>query len=151
MDASDSAILWKELKSLILSHDEGQDILEFLSFYQDYIHAVDDLIDEKFCPELLGKVNSFACVCFSSNLWRKHCDKLFFVEQLINNQYYDSVLWEQKENAEWKRKDAKALSHAGYNMLFAIIYHFFGREKLREFSSRFREKTHLKHLLDETV
>lgn len=143
----DRQILWEELKTLFLSHVEGPEIFEFLSAYQDYIHSVDDMIDEGFTPELLGKINNYAVICFSTTFWRKHCSELFLVEQLINNQYYDSVMWEHS-NEEWKRKDAKCLSHSGYNMFFGIIYLFFGREKLREYSIKFREQTHLKHLND---
>jgi hypothetical protein len=128
-----------------IGHD--QEAVEFVKLYAEYIHAVDDIIDEGKNPKLILDTFNLATALFSSPFWHKHKDQLLIVDFLINNQYADVVSWE-KSNDKWKRREAKALSHVGYNMLFAVIIVVAGRNKLREVSEKFRAWAHYKHLSD---
>jgi len=136
--------LLTELTELFADKPEAY---EFLKLYGDYGEIVDDVIDEE---RNLDTIETAARLCHAVNncaYWNKwkHC--LFLVERLVHNTYFDSVKWE-KSNANWKRRDAKCLSHCGYNMLFAVILLEFGEETLNKFSLRFREHAHLKHIND---
>jgi hypothetical protein len=57
------------------------------------------------------------------------------------------VEWELSE-IEWKRRDARALNHCAYNMLFAVIILECGDAALRKISVRFREHAHERHIND---
>lgn len=90
--------------------------------------------------ELVQKIGNCA-------YWQRNQSCLWVVRWLVHNQYFDTTKWE-KDEEEWKRRDAKAMSHCGYLMLFAVILIEFGVEKLNEISLRFRTHAHLRHVND---
>jgi hypothetical protein len=120
---------------------------EFLYLYGEYGEVVDDLVDDPGNPDNVEKAARLAHVVNNCAYWNKYKQCLYLVERLIHNTYFDSVKWESADE-EWKRRDAKALSHCGYNMLFAVILLEFGEEKLKELSLRFREHAHERHIHD---
>lgn len=122
------------------------DALEFVIHYKEYIHAIDDLIDsnDRPTPEEILAVFSKAAHVFSLPFWKSNAHMLFMVEQIINNEYADSVNWEKSE-VKWKVSDANALRHTGINMFFAVILLTHGRDTLRDISLAFREQCHLLH------
>lgn len=127
---------------------EGKpEAIAFVIHYGNYLEMVDDLVDEPKDVELIGRTISMASDLFSCNYWQKNCAQLWLVEKLTHRTCFDSVAWENAEEG-WKRRDARCLSHAGYNMLFAVIQLEAGTEALRKISLRFREQAHLKHLHD---
>lgn len=133
-----------ELKSLLQDHP---DAINFACLYNDYIHAVDDVIDENGSYREVLKVTSLAACVFTMPFWRQYGSQLLLVDQLNNNQYADSVEWENSDK-QWMLSDSKCLSHAGYNMFFAVIILLKGYDILRKISPRWRERAHLKHLND---
>lgn len=117
--------------------------LEFIVLYREYIHAIDDLID---CPkrptsEELLAVFAKASRLFSTTFWIKHSNLLIVTEQLANNTYADSVLWEDSAIASL-RTASDTLRHSGLDMFFGAILITLGRDKLREWSTRFRSQCH---------
>lgn len=126
-----------------IKHDN--EAVEFMHLYAEYCHLIDDIIDEPFSAARILKTFNFATLLYSQPFWIRNKDALILVDCLINNQYADSVSWE-KSNDEWKRQHAQALSHAAYNMMFAIVLIVAGYDKLREISEKFRTHSHLKHL-----
>lgn len=136
----------KLLTDLTVMFHDRPEAMSFLELYGNYGEMIDDLVDQD-KPVDIQKVDSLRLQLTQHPYWQKwnHC--LFLVERLIHNTYFDSTKWE-KSNAEWKRRDARCLSHCGYNMLFAVIIIEFGMDKLNEFSLRFREHAHLRHLND---
>lgn len=136
---------YKEILELI-GHDE--EACKFMDLYAQYIHLVDDVIDvEKKDPELILKAFNMSTLVFSTPFWLKYSQQLLVVDVLINNQYADSVEWESSGD-KWKRRDARCLSHCGYNMFFAVVLLVAGREGLRKISAKFRQWSHIKHLND---
>lgn len=136
--------LLREIAELFV---DKPDAAEFIHMYGTYCEVMDDLVDEEPSVdriELSGRLRMQLSGCA---YWQKHVAHLWLVERLIHNTYFDSVRWE-KSDEEWKRRDAKVLSHAAYNMLFSVILLEFGYEKLAEISLRFREHAHLRHLND---
>lgn len=125
----------------------NQEAWEFLKVSCEYYEMIDDDMDEDFNEERKRKIASLAACTYNSSYWRKHGAMLYLVDRIIHCQYFDSAIWEHSEE-EWQRRDAKALSHAGVNMVFAVILLEFGQDVLDKFSLKFREHAHLLHLGD---
>lgn len=124
---------------------DNLDAKNFLIAYHTYTHRIDDIVDEKITDsEFLLKTFELASSIFSSNFWRQYGANLFLVEKLINNDYADSVLYENSTDP-WKRHQADVLRHAGNKMVFAVIYLVKGYDALREVSSLIRENSYLHH------
>ena len=124
-----------------------EEALCFLKLYGDYGELVDDQVDESKDINRTQEIDRLKMELSVNPYFLKNYTALWIVERLVHNTFFDSVKWE-KSNSEWKRRDAKALSHCGYMMLFAVILIEFGMEELNKFSLRFREHAHLKHLND---
>lgn len=113
----------------------------FLCKYIEYIHLIDDIVDEDKCIDRILQTTQKAFEVFNHDYWIKYRLSLMLVERLVHNAYRDSTRWEI-EDIEWKKRDAKVLNQRGYDMLFAIIMIEFGEDKLNEFSLLFREYSH---------
>lgn len=133
-----------ELTELLKDKAEAS---EFLFLYGQYGELMDDVVDEPQSIVTTERMADFANKVNNCAYWIKHRQYLWVIERLIHNAYFDTVRWE-KADEEWKRRDAKAMSHCGYYMLFAVILIEFGIEKLNEISLRFRNHAHLKHIND---
>lgn len=120
---------------------ERKDAFYFLCQYVQYIHCIDDCVDEPNAGERTITLTELAAKTFNSPYWLKYQQNLIIVERLVHNAYFDSVVWENSQE-EWKKRDAKVLNQRGYDMIFAVMLIEFGEDKLREFSSRFREYSH---------
>lgn len=137
--------LLEDIKEIFKDHPQA---VEFLVLYNEYIHKVDDLIDDNGSFRDILKVTSMASALYTMPFWVEHGSKLLLVDQLINNQYADSVEWESSKE-EWMQQDSKCLCHSGYNMNFAVILMIKGYDSLRKISSKWRERAHRKHLKGE--
>ncbi len=135
-----------EIHQLLQGKEEA---IRFVIAYGQYVEHIDDLVDEPKSIPLIQTTILEAADIFSSNYWRRNGDYLRITEKLINLEYFDSVAWEAAANEEWKRRDARVMSHAAYHMLFAILLLECGDDATRKICLRFREQAHLKHLHDE--
>lgn len=118
------------------------DALQFICVYAEYVHCIDDCVDEIKSVSRIQELTRLAAFVFNSNFWIKHREHLIVVEKLIHNAYYDSVLWEKSED-KWKVRDSKVMNQRGYDMLLAVVWIEFGDTVLSEFSKRFREYSHM--------
>lgn len=121
------------------------EICKFLKLYGDHCELIDDFVDEQQSPDMVNKLGQLRMEIDCCEYWITHRNYLWVVERLIHNTYFDSVQWE-KSNSEWKRQDARSMSHAAYNMLFAVILLEYGYEALEKISLRFREHAHLRSI-----
>lgn len=138
----------KELLTDLCTLFEGkQEAIQFIHLYGEYCEIMDDLVDESKSVELIEKAGRLRMDISSHPYWLKWHGQLAIVERLIHHQYFDMVVWESAEE-EWKRRDARALNHCAYNMLFSVILIEFGDETLKKFSLRFRNHAHERHLND---
>lgn len=129
-------------------YEKSPESAMFITMYSEYVHVVDDLVDEPKCVELVDKVTTLATQLFSSNYWTRNSQQLVLVEQLIHVFYFASVEWETS-NEPWKRRDAKAMSHIGYSMLFAVmLLETKNLELVKKMAIQFMESCHLNHLND---
>lgn len=121
--------------------------LDFIIKYNQYVHDIDDIVDESLDKHFIVRTFGKSCEIFSHPFWLKNSEFLQVTEALINNDYADSLIWEESLE-EWKIRDGKCLSHSGYRMFFAVLYVCLGYDAMRSVSIRFREFSHLKHLND---
>ena len=127
---------------------DNQEAYNFVIAYGEYVEIIDDMVDEEKNTELVAKFTSLATLLFSSNYWQKNGQQLILVEGLIHVMYFATVQWENAIEP-WKRRDAKAMSHVGYYMLFAILLLETRDTKLvEEIALEFMECAHLHHFED---
>lgn len=133
----------------LLQHN--QDAIEYILLYGNYVEMWDDSVDEVLSYDEnvahLSKMQALGIKIYSHPYWLKYAPILAVVDALNNLTYFDSVKWESATE-EWKRIDAKCLSHTAYNMLFAVLIIECGIEAARSLSLEFREGAHLRHLSD---
>lgn len=123
------------------------DACQFIHLYGEYCELMDDLVDEPKDIQTIERAGRLRMDISAHPYWIKYHGQLAIVERLIHHQYFDMVEWEHSDE-EWKRRDARALNHCAYNMLFAVILLEFGDETLKKFSLRFRNHAHERHLQD---
>lgn len=128
----------KELFNILEGHKDARD---FVFMYCQYVHAIDDCVDEERSTEQTARTIKLAALVFNSAYWNKWKQTLYVLERVIYCNYFDSVEWE-KSNEAWKRRDAKVLNQSGYLMIFAVILIELGEDKLKEVSLRMREYMH---------
>jgi hypothetical protein len=127
---------------------DNEEAYNFIVTYGEYTELVDDAVDEPKNIEVLEKLTNYASKVFSCNYWHKNGQQLFLVEQVIHLVYFNVVKWETAKE-EWKRRDAKALSHCGYYMLFAVLLlETRNMNLVQELALDFMERNHLIHLQD---
>lgn len=136
--------LKKELEKLFEGHEQA---LLFVRMYANYCELIDDMVDEQKSIESVHKVTQYAAVLFNCDYWKKWGHALYLVDRINHHTYFDAVEWE-KSDEEWKRRDARVLSHCGYNMLFAVILIEFNEAILDKISLRFRTHAHENHIKD---
>ncbi len=130
----------------ILAHN--LEAKNFALAYGEYIEVIDDMVDETVTPKMVDDSTFMASKLFSSNYWTANRNYFLVVEQLIHIIYFNTVKWE-RSNEMWKRRDAKALSHCGYYMLFAVLLLETQDSALvQEIALEFQEKAALEHLED---
>jgi hypothetical protein len=135
------------LKDLCTLFEDKKEAVQFIHLYGEYCELMDDLVDEEKNIERIEKAGRLRMDISVHPYWLKWCGQLAIVERLIHNQYFDMVIWEQADEI-WKRRDARALNHCAYLMLFSIILIEFGDETLKKFSLRFRNHAHERHIND---
>lgn len=135
------------LQDLCVLFEGKQDAIHFLHLYGEYCELMDDLVDEEKNVGSIEKAGRIRMEISSHPYWLLRREQLKVVECLIHNQYFDMVEWEQSDE-EWKRRDARALNHCAYLMLFSVILIEFGYDTLKKLSLRFRNHAHSRHLED---
>lgn len=131
-------------KVLKLFEGKDQKIGRFVRAYGEYVEVIDDLVDEPKDIALIQKMTSLATALFSSDYWRERGHMLRLVEQTINLTYFVSVKWETSGDS-YLRREARALSHCGYNMLFAVLILECGAEAAQSIAAEFMESCHNHH------
>lgn len=125
------------MDKLINIFREKPEAWAFLSLYTEYIHAIDDVIDEKRDKETFFRCFYLASILYSSDYFIRNRNQLLPIDHLINNMYADSVFWEQGED-EKKKQWSDIIRHAGTEMILAIIKIEFGWNILRQYSEVIR-------------
>ena len=122
------------LQRACLSNAEAMD---FLQRWVDYIHGIDDLIDEQTNAEFRIGLFIRALEIYNHPFYLKHRLTLNPVILNTTNLYADSVAWEQSEVA-WQREFADYARHGGGEMVMAVAGIVGGYPHMRAISQEFR-------------
>lgn len=139
--------LLQKIQDLLKDHPAASN---FIQLYSDYVHKLDDLIDEQSCKEdseFILELNDLSNVLFSHPFYIANIQSLQILMFVITNEFADSIHWE-KSGVKWKIEAAGTLRHAAIMVFYAVILICCGRKELRKISLEFREHTFLKHLED---
>lgn len=134
----------EKIKNLVKDRPEAD---EFLLLYAEYCALVDDLVDEPYSTDRTRKTILLAAKVFNCNYWRRYGDKLVIIDRLIQNMYFDSVVWEKAEE-QWKRQHAKVYSHSAQLMVLSVILIEFGDDVMRQLSLEIKEYAYELHKKD---
>jgi hypothetical protein len=105
-----------------------------------YCHAIDDLIDEVFSPELLLDVLAQAVELYSHTFFIAHVNHLRPIVIAVTNCYADSVRWERSEDRA-ERQMADVLRLAGVEMYCIVAGICGGYSHMRKVSGQVRKHT----------
>jgi hypothetical protein len=125
------------------------EVLDFLKLHNDYVHAVDDLVDKDKNVNPLD-VAEMALKYYNHPVYVKHQSALHPICYMNHNTYRDSVLWEKHEfDDKGMRKEAsKALRHASIDVFMLMVLIYCGDQVLRRISPWMRAYTFEKHYGD---
>lgn len=137
--------LFSEINKVLLKDPASK---LFILDYYEYVHKIDDLIDEGIkSNENLLSVFHAASKVFSNDFYRRYGHMLFIVNTLIHNTYSDIIQWEKSE-IDWQKAYADNLRHCAIDMVFAVLYIVGGEEAMRKLSLPMREFCRLDNLND---
>ena len=126
-----------------LSHEP--EAIVFLQAYSAYIHAVDDIIDEKITEEeKILKAFGRALYLYSSNFYVKNSTSLFPLLLSIHNDYADSIKMEHSSE-EWQKKTADVLRLGGFKVTLTVVGLVAGYDAMREVSMMMRKYAYDMH------
>jgi len=128
-------MIMETLQDLFVSKQEAW---QFLQLHTQYVHTIDDIIDETFDKERLLRAMFIASLLYSSDYFVRNRANLLPIEHSVLNTYADSVDWETS-SGEKKLKAADVMRHAQQEMIFAVIKLEFGYDILRQWSGKLRE------------
>lgn len=142
---------WKDkqlLTELAELFKEKPEAVEYLYLFGQLCEVADDLVDGDISiPEGVEKIGLLRQQLSVCPYWTKNYQHFWMTERLVHHQYMNMVQWEHSTE-EWKRRDARALSHCAYNILFGVILFEFGDQVLAKFADRIRTHAHELHLND---
>ena len=105
-----------------------------------YCHAIDDLIDELFSPELLLDVLAQAVELYSHPFYMAHVNHLRPIVIAVTNCYADSVKWEGSDKPD-EQLMADVLRLAGVEMYCVVAGICGGYAHMRKLSGQIRKHT----------
>lgn len=119
--------------------------LEFMVVWHEYLHEVDDLIDNEMQDKQQWiKVFAHANLVYSMDFYVSHAKELRLVVMLVTNAYCDSVLFEA-DSLQWKKQWADVIRHAGLEMIYAVAMICGGYDLMRSISVELKEYAHRCH------
>ena len=118
---------------------------EFLVLWNQYCHAIDDLIDsaERPAAEDVLAVFMQAAVLYSHPFYAAHSANLLPIVATVTNTYADSVRMESMEG--WPKQAADVLRFCGNDMVCAVAFITGGYRHMRDLSGRLRYVSQQEH------
>jgi hypothetical protein len=125
-----------------------EDAVRFLSAWQIYVNAIDDIVDGDVPRRAACRSHGMANELYSCPFYRKHEARLQLLVQLITCAYQDSEeLIEKTVNLprEYALQLSDVLRHAGAEMVRAVAYLTGGWNNLRKWSMKTHEVCYHEH------
>jgi len=120
------------------------DAMDFLTLWSDYVHGIDDLIDEVTEPEFRIGLFAQALNLYNHPFYLKHRERLYPVILSCTNLYADSVAWEKSDD-EWRRQFSDWARHGGAEMVLAVAGIVGGYRHMRSISLELRTVNYQEH------
>lgn len=127
--------LFSKHASNIVKND--QEALSFLASWIAYIHAVDDIEDEKTTTEHRMSTFIKAMELYTHPFFLKNAFALKQVIYSITSQYADSIQYKNSVH-EFQRQYAEVARHCGAEMMLAVATIVGGYEHMRSISHEVR-------------
>ena len=129
----------------IMAANGNRAALEFMVMWHEYVHEIDDLIDNNVTdPQRWLSAFAHANLVYSTDFYAAYARDLRLVVMTATNAYADSVLWEKDGNA-WQKKWADVIRHSGIDMIYAVAVICGGYELMRQISAQLKEFAHKCH------
>ncbi len=111
---------------------------DFLRKWRQYVHDIDDIIDEDKSDEFIIATFMAAAYLYAHPFYLAHLPALQQIVINCTNAYADSVAWE-KSDVPWKREFSDHYRHFGMEMAIAVATICGGYMHAREVSLILRE------------
>lgn len=118
--------------------------MAWLNLWREYVHAIDDIEDEKTTPEFRQRVYVLALELYTAPFFRAHEARLKQVVLNCTNAYADTLAWE-KSAVPWQREFADHYRHFGAEMVIAVAQICGGYDHARGLSLELRATCWLEH------
>ena len=115
----------------------NEEAMQFLLLWSNYVHGIDDLVDEKTDAEFRIGLFIQALELYNHPFYLKHRLTLNPIIVLVTNLYADSVAWEQSAEA-WQQAFSDHARHAGAEMVLAVAGIVGGYPHMRRLSAETR-------------
>lgn len=122
--------------------------VDFLNRWSNYVHAIDDIIDENKSPEFIVSTFARSIEIHTHPFWLKNLAALRQVELHANNIYADTVNCE-KSDEPWKKHFADWGRHGATEMVLAVAGIVGGYEHMRAISLEMRKLCYFEHHADD--
>lgn len=133
--------------SIIRDNLKNNDAKDFLLKHGIYCELFDDCIDKDKDIDRLHQLSILSIEVFNHPYYIKFRESLLITTLIENITYFDAVAWEQS-NVEWKRRDARVLSHCNLSMFLAVLIIEIGVSEAKLVSNLIRERLHAYSLFD---
>jgi hypothetical protein len=131
----------QEFQRICLGQPEAMD---FLLRWTAYVHAIDDIEDEKTTSEFRLAAFIQAVELYTCPFFLRHSAALKQVVLNCTNIYADSLAWEKSED-KWKRDFSNWARHGGTEMVLAVAAIVGGYAHMRRVSLEIREQNYCTH------
>jgi len=118
--------------------------IDFINRWSNYVHAIDDIIDEDKSPDFIVSTFARAIEIHTHPFWLKNLTVLKQVELQANNIYCDTVICE-KSDEKWKQHFADWGRHGATEMVLAVAAIVGGYEHMRSISLEMRKLCYFEH------
>jgi len=116
----------------------NQQAREFLTFWREYVHQIDDIIDgDTKGPEAILNAFMLAAFVYSQPFYLQNIGALRQIAVNCTNAYADSVKWEKTEG--WRGQFADHYRHFASEMVLAVASICGGYAHMRAISPVLRE------------
>jgi len=129
------------LERICLGNNEAK---EFLVLWNSYVHAIDDIEDEKTTPEFRLQAFILPLKLYTHPFFKANEQRLGQIVLNCTNAYADCVAWEKSET-DWKREFVDHYRHFGCEMALAVASIVGGYENMRSVSLEFRTACWIDH------
>ncbi|CAK0765712.1 conserved hypothetical protein [Gammaproteobacteria bacterium] len=134
----------QDLAFLSAATSGNAEAMDFLEVWREYVHRIDDLVDEGCEPEALLATFAMAIELYSHPFYLKNLVALRQIARNVTNGYADVVKWEGSK-VKWQAEWADHYRHIGQEMVLAVASITGGWAGMRHVSETLRTVGWIEH------